>query len=254
MQELGEKEYTADESSATQAFEDVAVEFGRFAQLRGRILDVGCGIAGLPAYARSPAPESIFVGLDPLAGDAERGFPVVRGIGERLPFRDGVFDTVVSATALDHVPDPEQVLGEMRRVLKPGASVALWVAVVDESLFRPEPGSSLPAVLADSEVRSHALRLLRERQLRRVFSGAWRLVVEAGRRPLLRTRRRLDPRGFIEEVFAERMRYHFNFFRVDELVALVSASGFHVEDRRLLEDPGRGNSIFLRARPAVAAD
>jgi SAM-dependent methyltransferase len=36
-----------------------------------------------------------------------------------LPFRDGVFDGVIASAVLEHVADPQHVVAEMRRVLKP---------------------------------------------------------------------------------------------------------------------------------------
>jgi SAM-dependent methyltransferase len=44
----------------------------------------------------------------------------VRGVGERLPFRDGVFDAVLSLQVLEHVRDPFACANEIVRVLKPG--------------------------------------------------------------------------------------------------------------------------------------
>jgi SAM-dependent methyltransferase len=38
----------------------------------------------------------------------------------RLPFRDGVFDTVSVVAALNHIPNRSESLIEIRRVLKPG--------------------------------------------------------------------------------------------------------------------------------------
>jgi len=40
-----------------------------------------------------------------------------------LPFPDASVDVVVSVSLLEHVPDPEQVLDEIRRVLRPGGLV-----------------------------------------------------------------------------------------------------------------------------------
>lgn len=45
--------------------------------------------------------------------------------GEALPFRNGVFDVVMSYQTLEHVRNPKQVLAEMLRVLKPGGALHL---------------------------------------------------------------------------------------------------------------------------------
>jgi len=42
---------------------------------------------------------------------------------QRLPFRDGVFDTVVAAWMLYHVPDLDRALTEFARVLEPGGAL-----------------------------------------------------------------------------------------------------------------------------------
>ena len=87
-------------------------------ELRGLVLDIGCGIAARPAYFTDD-PDCTYVGIDPLDGAVVREFDFVQGIAERLPFADATFDGVISATMLDHVPDPTRVLSDARRVLKP---------------------------------------------------------------------------------------------------------------------------------------
>jgi SAM-dependent methyltransferase len=47
----------------------------------------------------------------------------VRGVGERLPFRDNVFDVVFSLQVLEHVRDPFACAGEITRVLKPSGKL-----------------------------------------------------------------------------------------------------------------------------------
>ena len=44
-----------------------------------------------------------------------------------LPFRDGAFDEVVMRAVLEHLRCPYRVLGEVRRVLKPGGRVRIVV-------------------------------------------------------------------------------------------------------------------------------
>lgn len=50
---------------------------------------------------------------------------LVRGIGETLPLRDGVFDRVLCDSALDHFAAPAAGLREMRRVLAPDGRLVL---------------------------------------------------------------------------------------------------------------------------------
>jgi len=51
----------------------------------------------------------------------------VIGIAERLPFRDGSFDAVISMAVLEHVRDPFAAAAEIIRVLKPGGELACGV-------------------------------------------------------------------------------------------------------------------------------
>lgn len=71
----------------------------------------------------------IRVGLEPAAAMAEiarrRGVEVVRGVGERLPFADERFDTVLAVALLAFLSDPGRALAEARRVLEPGGRLVL---------------------------------------------------------------------------------------------------------------------------------
>ena len=94
----------------------------------GRILDVGCGTGrNLPLY---PSGARV-VGLEPSAetlARARRRAPatlLIQGDAQALPFRGGVFDTVVSGLVFCSVPDPARGLAEVRRVLKPGGALRM---------------------------------------------------------------------------------------------------------------------------------
>jgi ubiquinone/menaquinone biosynthesis C-methylase UbiE len=92
----------------------------------GRSLDLGTGTGrdlpllppGVRAVAVDPHPDN-------LARARRRGpaVPLVVARAEALPFRDGAFDTVISALVLCSVSDPQRSLAEIRRVLRPGGAL-----------------------------------------------------------------------------------------------------------------------------------
>lgn len=103
--------------------------FGAFIGLfaRGRLLDIGCGINGLPSYLAG-YPTSLISGLDPRPSRVRVEFQYVQGFNEFLPWNDATFHTVVSGTSLDHVLSLEKSLEEVGRVLVPGGVYLVWLA------------------------------------------------------------------------------------------------------------------------------
>lgn len=87
-----------------------------------RVLDLGCGRGGVVELFWRDV--RLAAGLDPdspsLAEHRAAGMPVIRGVGERLPFVDGSFDLIVCVWVLEHLRDPAATLTEVRRVLSPG--------------------------------------------------------------------------------------------------------------------------------------
>ncbi len=87
-------------------------------------LGVGTGL-NFPLYRSVPW----LVGIDPdphmlrraqaRAGRAGVAISLLRAVGEALPFRDAVFDTVVSTLVFATIPDPATAAHEVCRVLKP---------------------------------------------------------------------------------------------------------------------------------------
>jgi ubiquinone/menaquinone biosynthesis C-methylase UbiE len=95
---------------------------------KGRILDVGCGTGrNLPLYEGAGR----VIGLEPSREAITRArrrapaVPLVQGDAQALPFRDGVFDTVVSGLVFCSVPDPARGLAEVRRVLRPDGALRM---------------------------------------------------------------------------------------------------------------------------------
>lgn len=96
-----------------------------------RVLDVACGTGQVSAAAlRLVAPTGAVVGVDPSEGmrrvaEARRGIRVLEGTANRLPVEDGSFDFVVMGYAMRHAADLIAAFREMRRVLRPGGTVAI---------------------------------------------------------------------------------------------------------------------------------
>ena len=108
----------------------------------GDVLEVGGGTgANLGFYPRDarltfldPNPH-MSVRLRRRASDMHRGVTLVSGLGERLPFGDGSFDTVVTTLVLCMVSDLRAVVAEIRRVVKPGGAFLFYEHVVSERPF-----------------------------------------------------------------------------------------------------------------------
>jgi SAM-dependent methyltransferase len=86
------------------------------------VLDLGCGRGGVVELIWRDV--KLAAGLDPdapsLSEHRGAGMPVIRGVGERLPFLDDSFDLIVCLWVLEHLEEPANTLREVRRALRPG--------------------------------------------------------------------------------------------------------------------------------------
>lgn len=138
----------------------------------GAVFELGCG-GGINQPFYDAARVTAFAGLDPSpqlmadarAAAARRGWAadLVEGFGEAIPFADASFDTVVTTYTLCSVDDPARVLGELRRVLRPGgrllflehgrapdAGVAAWQRRIEPLWKRLMGGCHLTRPVADA--------------------------------------------------------------------------------------------------------
>lgn len=101
----------------------VEAKFYQDLELQGPILDLGCGDGH---FASRTFDFKIDVGTDPwkgpLAEAAKSGAyqETVRSEGAFIPFPDQSFQTIISNSVLEHIPDLDPVIVEAGRVIKPG--------------------------------------------------------------------------------------------------------------------------------------
>lgn len=95
---------------------------------RGRTLEVGCGTGrNLHRYPTDVTLIALEFDADALAAAKKRSphTVFVRASAEALPFRPGVFDTVVSSLVFCSVPRPEVGLAEIHRALTPDGELRM---------------------------------------------------------------------------------------------------------------------------------
>jgi SAM-dependent methyltransferase len=100
-----------------------------YVELEGkRILDVGCGVGAFVRRLRDFSDAVCGVDIDAEGvREGGRALPdLALAVGERLPFRDGVFDVVLLHEVLEHVDDDVATLREARRVLAPNGRVVVF--------------------------------------------------------------------------------------------------------------------------------
>ena len=101
------------------------------AEVRGTVLDAGCGTGGFLAALRAQRPDLHAVGLEfqPMAAARaarKAATPVACASINAIPFADRSFDAAISADVLCHeAVDPIAALAELRRVLRPGGLLVI---------------------------------------------------------------------------------------------------------------------------------
>jgi SAM-dependent methyltransferase len=98
-------------------------------------LDVGCGTGALSATILQRMEPAGVLGVDSSADflaharkrvqDRRAAFEL--GDAQALPFGKDRFDVAVSGLVLNFVPDPQRMVAEMGRVVRPGGTIALYV-------------------------------------------------------------------------------------------------------------------------------
>lgn len=102
---------------------------GSLANFRGSLLDVGCGYQPYRSLLLTPPSQATdYIGLD--LPDNLYQPPDLAWDGQQIPLQNSSVDSALLTEVLEHCPDPEAVLREIARVLKPGGFMFLTVPFI----------------------------------------------------------------------------------------------------------------------------
>ncbi|WP_445525838.1 class I SAM-dependent methyltransferase [Streptomyces cyslabdanicus] len=139
-----------------------------------RVLDAGCGTGrALPPLRAAVGAPGVVVGADLTwamleaavqAGRDHEGLLLLADVGA-LPLVSGSFDAVFAAGLIAHLPHPTENLRELRRVVRPGGTLALFHPI----------GRAALAARQGRQITPDDLRA--EPNLRPLLSGSgWRMT------------------------------------------------------------------------------
>jgi SAM-dependent methyltransferase len=93
---------------------------------RGRLLDLGCGNVPLFEVYRGLVDDVICVDW-PASLHPQQHIDVFADLTQPLSLCDSSFDTILLSDVLEHIPNPERLIAEIARILRPGGCTVIGV-------------------------------------------------------------------------------------------------------------------------------
>jgi len=122
-----------------------------------RVLEAGCGVGAQTVALARRSPEANITSVDLSEESLEAARERVRAEGHRnvrldrvdifdLPYPEASFDHVFVCFVLEHLPEPEQALAALLRVLRPGGTLTAIEGDHGSVLMHPESPAARAAV------------------------------------------------------------------------------------------------------------
>ena len=104
---------------------DEILKFSNSVEASSIVVDVGAGQCELEMFFQ----DSNYIGIDLAVGDDNWDFSKLSVFGDvqQLPFESSFADAALNIWVMEHIPNPQSMVDEMYRILKPGGKVFLVV-------------------------------------------------------------------------------------------------------------------------------
>ncbi len=121
------------------------------------ILEAGCGVGAQTKIIATKNPESNFISVDLSEDSIREAKEMIKSLGINnvefkqadifnLPFKDGIFDSVIICFVLEHLHNPKQALNELKRVLKKGGTMIAIEGDHGSTFFYPDSKYAYSAI------------------------------------------------------------------------------------------------------------
>jgi len=110
---------------------------------KGALYDLGCGESPYKGFFMQYAEQ--YIGVDWAGSIHDTKADIAADLNKPLPIESEVADTVVSISVLEHLCEPQTMLDEAYRILKPGGAIVLqvpwqwWIHEAPHDFFRYTP-------------------------------------------------------------------------------------------------------------------
>ena len=210
-----------------------------------RVIEIGCGPRGcLELLSERVGTTGRVCGLERSAEEVERAqqfiadkrltnVEVVQGDARATGLRDGAFDFATARLVLVNVPNPEQIVTEMVRLVRPGGVVALHEAdaISHQMCDPPLPAGTRLFQLLNTYAEMNSIDRFIGRRVPRMLRKAGLIDVRVN--PLLHVYPRGHGRRMVMLEFVENVRDRLlgvNLIDEVELNELMEAFKHHLQD------------------------
>lgn len=110
---------------------------------KGDLYDLGCGEAPFKSFFLQYADK--YIGVDWSATQHDASADIVADLNKQLAMESGIADTIISMSVMEHLCEPQTMLNEAFRILRPGGNLVLqvpwqwWIHEAPHDYFRYTP-------------------------------------------------------------------------------------------------------------------